>query len=113
MTAPVKISHPDKVLFDDDGGGRPITKGELVEYYLAVADAALPLVAGRPVSLERYPDGIGANGFFQQQAASYFPSWIERVTVPKGGQGTVTHMVFRQREDFAYIANQNTITPHV
>ena len=114
MPDEVKISHPEKVLFDDDGSGTPITKGELVDYYLAVAGVALPLVAGRPVSLERYPDGIGKKGFFQQQASKYFPKWIERATVPKeGGGGTVDHMVFRHREDFAYIANQNTITPHV
>ena len=55
------ITHPDKVLFPDDG----ITKGELAAYYAAVADVMLPHVRGRPVTLERFPSGIGAKGFMQ------------------------------------------------
>jgi bifunctional non-homologous end joining protein LigD len=105
----VKVSHPEKVLFPDDG----ITKGDLVEYYLTVADAMLPKIAKRPVSLERYPDGIGAKGFMQQNAPEYFPKWIERVTVPKAQKGTTTHVVCNHPEDLAYIANQNCITIHV
>jgi bifunctional non-homologous end joining protein LigD len=114
----VKVSHPEKVLFPASDAGPEITKGELVEYYLTVAGAMLPLVAGRPLSLERYPDGIDKKGFFQQQASKYFPDWIERVTVwkapaTKGAPDSVAHPVFRHPEDLAYVANQNTITPHV
>src|SRR5206468_8124943 len=74
----VKISHPDKVLFPDDG----ITKAELAAYYETVAPVMLPLVSGRPVTMQRFPNGIGRGGFLQKQAADYFPDWIERVTAP-------------------------------
>jgi bifunctional non-homologous end joining protein LigD len=105
----VVITHPERVLFPDDA----ISKGELVEYYLAVAEPMLPLVAGRPVTLQRFPGGLGGPGFFQKQAGSTAPDWIEQVSVPKQGGGTVTHLVIRHKADLAWIANQNSITPHV
>jgi bifunctional non-homologous end joining protein LigD len=57
----VVISHPDKVLFPDDG----ITKGEMAAYYEAVAPVMLPHIRMRPVTLERFHSGIGQPGFFQ------------------------------------------------
>lgn len=104
------VTHPERVVFPDDG----ITKGELVEYYLTVAGAMLPLVAGRPVTLQRFPDGLRKAGFYQKQASAHFPKWIERVTVPKTSRGgTVTHMVCRHPEDLGWMANHGSITPHV
>src|SRR6266498_1693814 len=103
------VTHPERVLFGDDA----ITKGELVDYYLAVAGAMLPLVAGRPVTLQRFPNGLGGPGFYQKQAGTNVPDWIQRVRVPKQGGGTVTHLVLRDAADLAWIANQSCITPHV
>jgi bifunctional non-homologous end joining protein LigD len=105
----VTVTHPERVVFPDDG----VTKGELVDYYLAVAGAMLPAVAGRPLTLHRFPDGVGRPGFYQKQLGAHAPGWIERVTVPKAGGGTVTHMVCRHPEDLAWIANQGCVTPHV
>jgi bifunctional non-homologous end joining protein LigD len=104
------VTHPERVVFPADG----ITKGELVDHYLTVAGAMLPLVAGRPVTLQRFPDGLRKAGFYQKQASAHFPEWIERATVPKAGRGgTVTHMVCRHPEDLAWMANHGSITPHV
>jgi bifunctional non-homologous end joining protein LigD len=111
----VRISHPDKVLFPDDG----ITKADLVDYYRQVAPLMLPLVSGRPVTMQRFPNGIGRGGFLQKQVGDYFPDWIERVTAPnrRTRQGTVreqvTYMVCRDPDDLAYLANQACVTPHV
>jgi bifunctional non-homologous end joining protein LigD len=111
----VRISHPDKVLFPDDG----ITKADLVEYYQAVAPLMLPLISGRPVTMQRFPNGIGQEGFLQKQVGKYFPDWIERVTAPnrRTRQATtreeVTYVVCRSADDLAYLANQGCITPHV
>jgi bifunctional non-homologous end joining protein LigD len=52
---PDEVSKPDKVLFEDDG----ITKLDLATYYAAVAPAMVPLIDGRPLNLERFPDGLG------------------------------------------------------
>jgi bifunctional non-homologous end joining protein LigD len=104
----VKISHPDKLLFPDDG----ITKADLASYYERVADWMLPHVRDRPVSMQRFPDGIAGKGFFHKDVPDYFPDWIERVRVPKAN-GSVTHALITGPDTLLYLANQNTITPHV
>lgn len=108
MSTAVRISHPDKVLFPDEG----ITKGELAAYYDAVAPVMLPHISGRPVTMERYHRGIGEKGFFQKNVAKGFPPWLERVEVPKKG-GTVHHPLVTDARSLVWLANQNSITPHV
>jgi bifunctional non-homologous end joining protein LigD len=102
------ITHPEKVLFPDDG----ITKGELAAYYEAIAPIMVPHIRGRPITMERYPNGIGKPGFFHKDVSKGFPEWIERVEVGKKG-GTVHHLVVRDTRSLLWMANQNTITPHV
>jgi len=104
----VAISHPDKVMFPDDG----ITKGELAAYYEAIAPCLLPHIRGRPVTMERFHRGIGAPGFFQKDVVKGFPDWLERAEVPKKG-GTVHHPLINDVRSLLWMANQNTITPHV
>jgi bifunctional non-homologous end joining protein LigD len=103
----VPLTHPDKVLFPDDG----ITKEDLARYYADVADAMLPWLRDRPVSLVRLPDGLGGQRFFQKNAPSYFPDWIRRVTVPKEG-GYVEHVVCDKPATLVYLANQACIEIH-
>jgi bifunctional non-homologous end joining protein LigD len=102
------ITHPDKVLFPDDG----ITKGMLAAYYEQVAPFMLPHITGRPVTMERYPAGIGAEGFMQKDVTRGFPEWLERVEVPKK-KGTVHHALANDLRSLLWIVNQNTITLHV
>jgi bifunctional non-homologous end joining protein LigD len=102
------ITHPEKVLFPDDG----ITKGELAAYYEAVAPVMLPHLRQRPVTLERYPSGIGQKGFFHKDVSKGFPAWLKRVEVPKK-DGTVHHPLVTDTRSLLWMANQNTITPHV
>ena len=104
----VEITHPEKVLFPDDG----ITKGDLAAYYEMIAPVMLPHVVGRPVTLERYHKGIGEKGIFQKNVVKGFPRWLERVAVPKN-DGTVHHPVVRDADGLLWLANQNSITPHV
>ena len=102
------ITHPEKVLFPDDG----ITKGELAAYYEAIAPVMLPHIVSRPVTMERFHRGIGAPGFFQKNVVKGFPAWLERVEVPKN-DGSVHHPVVRDTRSLLWLANQNSITPHV
>jgi len=102
------ISHPDKVLFPDDG----ITKGELAAYYEAIAPVMLPHLRGRPVTMERYPAGIERQGFWQKDVSKGFPEWLERVEVPKK-DGVVHHPVVTDLQSLLWTVNQNTITHHV
>ena len=102
------ITHPEKVLFPDDG----ITKRELAAYYQAVAPVMLPHLRGRPVTMERYPAGIGRKGFWQKDVSKGFPDWLERVDVPKKG-GVVHHPIITDVQSLLWTVNQNTITHHV
>lgn len=104
----VQITHPDKVLFPGDG----ITKGDLASYYSRVAEWMLPHVRGRPVSMQRFPEGIDGKGFFHKDIPDYFPAWLRRVEVPKA-KGTVTHVIANDADALTYLVGQNTITPHV
>jgi len=104
----IEISRPEKVLFPDDG----ITKGDLIEYYARIAPRMVPHLQDRPLTLERYPNGIQTKRFFQKEVSSYFPKWIRRVTVEKVG-GTVTHVVCNDTATLVYLANQACITPHI
>lgn len=102
----VPIARPDKSLFPCG-----ITKADLARYYAAVAPAMLPHTAGRPLNLERYPDGINGPRIIQQQAGRHFPSWIRRVTVPKHA-GVVSHVVASNAATPVYLADQACITLH-
>jgi bifunctional non-homologous end joining protein LigD len=105
---PPLITHPDKILFPDDG----ITKGDLARYYEAIAPVMLPHLAGRPVTLERYPNGIGQKGFWQKDVSRGFPEWLQRIEVPKK-DGVVHHPIVSDLRSLMWITNQNTITQHV
>ena len=102
------ITHPEKVLFPDDG----ITKGDLAVYYEAMAPVILPHLRGRPITMERYPAGIGEKGFWQKDVSKGFPSWLQRVRVPKK-DGVVHHPVVTDTRSLLWLTNQNTITQHV
>src|SRR6185503_13631049 len=102
------ITHPDKVLFPDDG----ITKAELASYYEAIAPMMLPHLRGRPITMERYPSGIGEKGFMQKDVSKGFPGWLERVEVPKK-DGVVHYPIVTDTQSLLWLVNQNSITPHV
>jgi len=102
------ITHPEKVLFPDDG----ITKGDLAAYYEAMAPVILPHLRGRPVTMERYPAGIGEKGFWQKDVSKGFPEWLQRVAVRKK-DGVVHHPVVTDARSLLWMTNQNTITQHV
>jgi len=104
----IEISRPEKVLFPEDG----LTKADLIEYYARVAPWMLPHLRDRPLTLERYPNGINTKRFFQKEVSSYFPKWIPTVTVPKAG-GTVTHVLCNDTATLVYLANQACVTPHI
>jgi len=106
--ARVALSHPDKVLFPDDG----ITKADLAAYYERVSEWMLPHLYARPVSMQRFPEGIDGKGFFHKDVPDYFPDWVGRAEGPKA-KGTVTHPIIRDLDSLLYLVNQNTITPHV
>lgn len=102
------ITHPEKVLFPDIG----LTKGDVAAYYEAIAPVMIPHLYGRPVTMERFPSGLGAEGFLQKNVTKGFPPWLKRVEVPKKG-GVVHYPLANDDRSLLWMANQNTITVHV
>lgn len=103
----VELSNTRKVLFPGEG----ITKGDLAAYYHAVAGAMLPLLRDRPLSMTRFPDGIGKPGIVQKNVPGYFPDWITRVRVRKEG-GSLRQVVCDKPATLVYLANQACIEVH-
>ena len=104
----LKLSNPGKVLFPAAG----LTKADLIDYYGRIAPVMLPHLAGRPLSLVRYPNGIEAEGFMQKNASDYFPEWIRRARLAKQ-DGAVDHVVAEDAATLVYLANQACVTFHV
>ena len=105
--AGVEISKPDKVLFPDVG----LTKLGLATYYDAVADVMLPHLRGRPVNMQRFPDGIDAMAFYEKKVPSHFPDWVHTVEVHTE-DGTQRQVVVDDRRTLVYLAQQACLTPH-
>ena len=103
----IRITHPERVLFPDDG----YTKADLAAYHHAVAGALVPHLAGRPLMLQRFPEGIGGEGFYQKEAGRGVPGWLRTVEVPKEG-GTVNHPVVDDEAGLLALTNLSTVSFH-
>ncbi|MFI5808810.1 non-homologous end-joining DNA ligase [Streptomyces sp. NPDC051561] len=101
------MKRAEKELFPQDG----LTKADLVAHYRRVAPRMLAELRGRPLMLERMPDGIDGSRFYQKEVPDYFPDWIHRAPVAKEGGG-VTHVVCDDTATLVYPASQACINPH-
>jgi bifunctional non-homologous end joining protein LigD len=124
----VLVSNAQRVVFPEAG----VTKGDVVAYYERIAGRTLPHVVGRPLSLRRFPKGVGAPGFFQKNVPPHYPASIERHAVPRshnatrahaasrrkgtsnaGGEDTTIYPLLSELEQLPYLANQGAIEFHV
>jgi len=105
------VSNVDKVLWPEDG----YTKGDLIAHYRSVAPAILPHLKGRPLTLQRYPDGIDGMSFFEKDAPRGLPDWIGTVTVSTefGQKAEVNYIVCEEEAALVYVANLAAIVLHV
>jgi bifunctional non-homologous end joining protein LigD len=106
----ISLSNLDKVFFPDNG----VSKGDLIDYYRRIAEVMLPHMAGRPISMQRFPDGIAEEGFYQKEAPAYFPEWVERAQVwVEEEESHQPQVICSNAATLVYLANQACITPHV
>jgi len=108
--AGVEVSRPDKVMYPD-GTGPGITKLDVARYYDAVADVMLAHLRGRPVNMERFPDGIEGPSFYEKKVPSHFPDWVHTVQVDTS-DGPQRQVVVDDRRSLVYLAQQACLTPH-
>ena len=104
------LSNPDKVLWPRDG----YTKGDLIDYYRSVAKWLLPHLKDRPLTLQRWPDGIDSQSFFEKQAPKFTPEWIPTVALSADQQSRkVSYMLCNDEATLAWCANLAAIVLHV
>jgi DNA ligase D-like protein (predicted polymerase)/DNA ligase D-like protein (predicted 3'-phosphoesterase) len=101
----IELSNLAKVLFPEDD----ILKAHLIEYYLKIAPTILSHVKGRPLSLVRYPDGIGGESFFQKNRPGWAPDWIEHVTL---GEEEKDYVIATEDASLVWLANLACIELH-
>lgn len=101
----VELSNLDKVLYPDDG----ITKAQLIEYYYKLAPTILAHVKGRPLSLVRYPDGVGGESFYQKNRPDWAPEWLRHVTL--GGEKK-DYVIATEEASLVWLANLAGIELH-
>lgn len=109
VPSPLRLSNLDKPFFPADG----FTKGDLIQYYASVADVLLPHLAGRPLSMSRFPDGIGGPSFYEKRAPGHQPDWIPTTPVDSDSQGgVIDFMLADRREALMWFANMGCIEVH-
>ncbi len=104
----VRVTSPDKVFFPERGE----TKLDLVEYYVAVAEPFVRAVGGRPTLLQRFPDGVGGNSFFQKRVPKGAPAWLRTTTVSTPNGTTSNAMVLDDVAHAAWAVNLGCLGFH-
>ncbi|HEY6792319.1 MAG TPA: non-homologous end-joining DNA ligase [Trebonia sp.] len=106
------LTNLAKVLYPQDG----VTKAEVLDYYHRISPVLLPHVAGRPVTLKRYPEGVDGQSFFQKHAPAGTPDWVRTVDVPsqssRGRGDMVTHVVIDDLPTLMWAANLAALELH-
>ncbi len=111
----LSLSNLDKVLFPATG----FTKGDMIHYYAAIADAMLPHVRNRPMTLKRYPNGVEGQFFFEKHAPRHTPDWVETTVVRSASKRSssssevVEYVVAQDRPTLVWAANLASIEFHV
>jgi bifunctional non-homologous end joining protein LigD len=109
--ATLAFTHQDKIMFPEVG----ITKRDVLRFYERIAPRLLPHLRDRPMTLERFPEGLTgkqAPHFWQKNTPSYYPVWIPRVTLPSEDGHLVTYALVNDAATLLYLVNQGTLTFH-
>lgn len=102
----VKLTNQDKIYFPKDG----ITKGDVIEYYQSVAEYILPYLKNRPLSLNRFPNGIEEQGFYQKDAGDHMPDWIKTTKVySESNDKHIDYVYCNDKATLAYLNNLGCI----
>jgi bifunctional non-homologous end joining protein LigD len=105
----IELSNLDKVYFPE----AELSKGDLIGYYEQVAEVMIPHMRRYGVSMQRFPDGLSSDGFYNKDAPDYFPDWIKTVNFPKREGGSFDAPIVDDKAVLVYLANQGVITFHL
>lgn len=105
----LSLSNLDKVMYPATG----TTKAGVIDYYTRIADVLLPHLRGRPLTMVRYPDGVGGTRFFEKRCPSHRPPWMATVSLGRPGRDKVVeHCDLRERADVVWVANLAALELH-
>ncbi len=104
----VRVSNPDKLYFPDRG----ITKRQIVEYYLAVSEPLLGVLAQRPVTLKRFVDGVSGESFYAKRVPKGAPAWVDSVEITFPSGRTASEVCPTEPAVLAWAANLGTFDFH-
>jgi bifunctional non-homologous end joining protein LigD len=108
----LKLSNLDKVLYPDVR----FTKGEIISYYTEIAPVLLPHLAGRPLTVKRYPNGIEGKFFFEKNASRSKPEWVRTATLPAPGstmdRDTIDFVIVEELQTLVWLANLAALELH-
>ncbi len=103
----VALTNTDRIVFPDVG----VTKGEIIDYYEAVADLMVPELRDRALTMERFTKSIEGGGFMQKHAQKHYPAWIDRAKL--GTKTVVEYPICNSQAALVYFANQGGVAFHV
>jgi bifunctional non-homologous end joining protein LigD len=105
----LKLSNLDKVLYPEAG----FTKGQVIDYYRRIAPALLPHLAGRPLTLKRYPNGVDQGHFYEKRCPSHRPEWVHTAEVwSDRNKGIVPYCVVDELATLIWVANLASLELH-
>ncbi|HXS93354.1 MAG TPA: non-homologous end-joining DNA ligase [Candidatus Limnocylindrales bacterium] len=104
----VVLSNMEKQLFPSG-----FTKGQVIDFYVRISDYALPHLAGRPVTLKRYPNGVTGKHFYEKDAPARTPDWVRTYPVPRRAGGTdINYIVIDKLAALVWCANTASLELH-
>jgi bifunctional non-homologous end joining protein LigD len=106
----VDFSNLGKILFPKAG----VTKAQVIEYYIKIAPKMLPFLAGRPLALTRYPNGIEQEGFYEKDAPEGTPPWVNTISIySESADRVVNYILCDQLDTLIWLANLGSIEIHI
>jgi bifunctional non-homologous end joining protein LigD len=102
------LSNLHKVLYPETG----TTKAEVIDYYARIAPVMVPHLAGRGVTLRRFPDGVEGNSFFEKRCPGHRPEWIDTVLGPGDRNGDIGYCCLDSAPALVWAANMAALEIH-
>ncbi len=105
----LSLTNLDKILYPATG----FTKGQVVDYYVRIAPVLVPHLAGRPLTMKRYPGGVDQEYFFEKNAPMHRPDWVKTAPVwSEGNKRTINYLLANDLPTMVWIANLASIELH-
>ena len=110
----VRVSNPDKPFWDlAQGATELFTKGDLMQYYASISSVLLPHLAGRALSMSRYPDGFAGPSFYEKQCPKHAPDWITTAPIHSSHRGdSIDFVTASDVSSLVWLANMGCIEMH-